>query len=266
MVKAIFFDLDDTLLWDQQSVKEAFRETSERAAELIGSDCSGLELAVRDEARKLYSEYAIYPFTQMIGINPFEGLWGHFDDPGEDFQQLKEIAPRYQQEAWMRGLARLGIDDPALGKELARYFPEARKRNPILYDDSLSVLAQLKKRFDLLLLTNGSPSLQQIKLKITPEIAPFFDHIIISGAFGRGKPDAAIFEHALSKYGYAPDDVLMVGDNPLTDILGAERAGIPSVWLNREQKAPHASVAATYEIGSLTELLPLIEEIQTAHT
>lgn len=263
MVKAIFFDLDDTLLWDQQSVKEAFRETCEWAAEQASADCSDLEQAVREEARKLYAGYSTHAFTQMIGINPFEGLWGRFDDSGDDFQQLKEVAPGYQQKAWTLGLKRIGIDEPTLGKRLAEYFPEARKRNPILYEDSLEVLDQLKGRFDLLLLTNGSPSLQQIKLDITPEIAPYFDHIVISGAFGRGKPDASIFEHALSKFGYVPEDVLMVGDNPLTDILGAERAGIPSVWLNREQKAPHETVVATYEIKGLKELLPLLEKLET---
>lgn len=263
MVKAIFFDLDDTLLWDQQSVKEAFRETCEWADGQTDADCSGLEQAVREEARKLYAEYPTYAFTQMIGINPFEGLWGRFNDSGDDFQQLKAIAPAYQQEAWTLGLKRLGIDNPALGKLLAEYFPEARKRHPILYEDSLEVLEQLTGRFDLLLLTNGSPSLQQIKLDITPEIAPYFDHILVSGAFGRGKPDPSIFEHALAKVGYAPEDVLMVGDNPMTDILGAERAGIPSVWLNREQKAAHETVAATHEIKNLKELLPLLDKLET---
>ena len=29
----------------------------------------------------------------MIGINPFEGLWGTFDDPSEDFQKMKAIIP-----------------------------------------------------------------------------------------------------------------------------------------------------------------------------
>lgn len=262
MVKAIFFDLDDTLLWDKESVNKAFQETCALAADLSGKDCSELEQAVREEARSLYSAYGTYEFTQMIGINPFEGLWGRFDDPGDEFQELKQIAPVYQQEAWRRGLERIGINEPALAKRLAEFFPEARKRNPILYEDSLEVLEQLKGRFELLLLTNGSPSLQQIKLEITPEIAPYFDHIIISGAFGRGKPDAAIFRHALEKFGYEPEEVLMVGDNPLTDILGAERAGIPSVWLNREQQEPYGQVSATHEIESLAELLPLLEKLQ----
>ena len=80
MIKAILFDLDDTLLWDQKSVKEAFSATCLVAAEKYNIDPEELENAVRNEARLLYSSYETYPFTQMIGINPFEGLWGNFLD------------------------------------------------------------------------------------------------------------------------------------------------------------------------------------------
>ncbi len=36
LLKAVFFDLDDTLLWDQKSVKEAFVATCEVAKEKYG--------------------------------------------------------------------------------------------------------------------------------------------------------------------------------------------------------------------------------------
>lgn len=261
MVKAIFFDLDDTLLWDKKSVEKAFQETSTLAEELTGSDCSGLEKAVRAAATELYAGYDTYGFTKMIGINPFEGLWGTFDDEGTQFQQMKTIVPAYRREAWTLGLKKIGIDSPEIGSQLAEYFPEARKRNPILYEESLDVLEDLKGHYQLLLLTNGSPSLQQTKLEITPEIAPFFDHIVISGAFGKGKPDPGIFHYALAKFGLSADEVLMVGDNLMTDIIGAEKAGIRSVWVNREEKAPHDSIIPTYEIQHLEELLQLLEQI-----
>lgn len=262
MVKAIFFDLDDTLLWDKKSVEKAFQETCHFAEELTGQDCSGLETAVRAVATELYAGYDTYDFTKMIGINPFEGLWGNFDDKGVDFQQMKTIVPAYRQDAWTFGLQKIGIENSSeIGSQLADYFPEARKRNPVLYEESLKVLADLKEHYQLLLLTNGSPSLQQLKLEITPEIAPFFDDIIVSGAFGKGKPDPSIFNHALSKFNLSADEVLMVGDNLMTDILGAEKAGIRSVWINREQKTPHKTVIPAYEIQHLEELLQLLEQL-----
>ncbi|WKA54267.1 HAD family hydrolase [Planococcus shixiaomingii] len=261
MLKAIFFDLDDTLLWDKKSIETAFEKTCQYATQASGADCSGLEDAVRAEASILYSGHETYPFAQMIGINPFEGLWGTFDDKGADFQKMKAFAPNYQREAWTRGLQRIGIDNPILGEQLARYFAEARKNSPFVYEETYRVLDRLKSRYQLLLLTNGSPTLQNTKLEITPEITPYFDHIVISGAFGKGKPDPEIFRYALSKFELAAEEVLMVGDNLLTDIIGAEQAGIRSVWVNREQNPAHDTIIPTYEIRHLEELFPILEEL-----
>ena len=54
-------------------------------------------------------------------------------------------------------------------------------------------------------------------------------------------------------------EVVMVGDNLNTDILGAKRAGITSVWLNRHDRKPE-DVKPTYEITNLLELLPILED------
>jgi len=259
MKEAIFFDLDDTLLWDNKSVATAFQKTCTYAKAKVNVDPNELEQAVRAEASALYDTYETRPFTQMIGINPFEGMWGTFDDPGEDFQKMKEIIANYQRKAWTRGLSKLGIDDETLGTELALYFPKMRKESPFVYEETFEVLDQLKGKYTLLLMTNGSPSLQNIKLEITPEIAPYFDHIIISGAFGKGKPDPSIFEHALDVVGLHADEVLMVGDNLMTDILGSSRVGIQSVWINREEKPVSEEVVPTYTISNLRELFDIIE-------
>jgi len=259
MIKAIFFDLDDTLLWDQKSVQEAFRATCEAAKQKYNQlDPAVLEEAVRKEARELYASYETYPFTQMIGINPFEGLWGNFLDDEENFRKMKEIVPTYRKESWTRGLKACGIDDPAFGHELAERFPAERRQKPFVYEESFQVLDELKGKYKLLLLTNGSPDLQNTKLKITPELVPYFDHIVISGAFGRGKPDPSIFLHALSLIELEKDEVIMVGDNLMTDILGANRAGIKSVWINRHNKERN-EVIPTYEIKHLEELYGILE-------
>lgn len=262
MIKAIFFDLDDTLLWDQRSVKEAFAATCKVAEERCGLDPNQLEEAVRENARKLYSSYETFPFTQMIGINPFEGLWGEFRDETEDFQKLSTIVPQYRKDAWTLALKQLGIDDPALGFELGELFPKNRRKVPFVYDDTFPVLDTLKENYRLVLITNGSPDLQNTKLAITPELVPYFDHIVISGGYGKGKPDKGIFEHALSLVSLQKDEVIMVGDNLNTDILGANRAGITSVWINREQKARN-EVVPSFEIRQLSDLYEILEKTKT---
>ncbi|MFS0780137.1 HAD family hydrolase [Bacillus sp. 1P06AnD] len=260
MLKAILFDLDDTLLWDQKSVSEAFKATCSYAAEKYNISSEQLEDAVRKAARELYASYDTYEFTQMIGINPFEGLWGDFGDGHLEFPKMKELAPGYRKGAWTQGLLMMGIQDQELGAKLAERFPEERKKNPFVYEESLRVLDALKGKYKLGLLTNGSPELQKTKLSITPEIAPYFDEIIISGSFGKGKPDASIFEFALDQIGVGPDEALMIGDNLMTDILGSNRAGIKNVWINRHGKERN-EVEPTYEIKHLEELYAILETV-----
>ncbi|UCZ55098.1 HAD family hydrolase [Bacillus shivajii] len=260
MIKAVFFDLDDTLLWDQKSVKEAFKATCLIAQKRYRIDPDQLEVAVRKAASDLYASYETYDFTKKIGINPFEGLWGNFLDDHNDFRKMKQIVPTYRKAAWTQGLIQLGIEDEDLGYELAERFPIERKKNPFVYEESFKILDMLKENYKLLLLTNGSPDLQNTKLDITPKLVPYFDHIIISGAFGIGKPDPSIFEHALERMGIDKDEAIMVGDNLMTDILGASRVGMKSVWINRENK-DRTDIVPNFEIKHLEELLPILDSL-----
>jgi putative hydrolase of the HAD superfamily len=195
----------------------------------------------------------------MIGINPFEGLWANFlEGEQEEFRKLQALAPGYRKEAWTRGLKSLGVDDPELGAELAEQFPAERRKRPLVYEETFRILDKLKGKYMLLLLTNGSPDLQKEKLNGVPELAPYFDHIIISGEFGEGKPAASIFRHALERLGIDPEDGIMVGDKLTTDILGANTIGMTSVWVNRHGAPRTDEIVPTHEIRHLEELLPLL--------
>ncbi|WP_150268041.1 HAD family hydrolase [Paenibacillus tepidiphilus] len=257
-ISAVLFDLDDTLLWDERSVEEAFRYTCEAAGSSVNPQ--ELEAAVRNEARSLYESYDTFPFTKLIGINPFEALWGNFT-AGEqpEFRQLEQLAPVYRKESWRRGLAALGVEDEALAETLAAKFAAERRSRPYIYEETLQILNELRGKYKLLLLTNGCPALQQEKLDGVPELVPYFDHIVISGKFGKGKPDAGIFEHALSLLDTSAEEAVMVGDKLTTDILGGLGAGLTTVWINRTAKADDPEIKPDYVIRSLSELLPLIK-------
>lgn len=259
-INAVLFDLDDTLLWDDRSIEEAFRTTCEAAGDTI--DPQELEVAVRREARGLYESYETYSFTQMIGINPFEALWGNFT-AGEqpEFRKMEQLAPVYRKESWRRGLAALGVNDEALAETLAAKFASERRTRPYIYEETLQVLDQLRGQVKLLLLTNGCPALQQEKLDGVPELIPFFDHIVISGDFGKGKPDKDIFHHALQLLDITPEQGIMVGDKLTTDIQGGLAAGLTTVWINRNDKPSNPEIQPDYEIGHLTELLPLVQTL-----
>jgi HAD superfamily hydrolase (TIGR01450 family) len=57
-----------------------------------------------------------------------------------------------------------------------------------------------------------------------------------------GKPGAIMFETALRRFGGAAGTTIMIGDNPMTDGLGAERAGICSLLVGPGN--PYESIAA----------------------
>ncbi len=261
MLKAIFFDLDDTLLWDAKSISEAFKATCERVLDKYNIDVAQLEKEVRESATRLYPTYETYDFVSNIGIGTFEGMWGEFLDEGEDFAKLREVVPEFRKRAWFEGLQALDIEDEALAEELAKIFPEERKKHIYLYEETLEVLDELKGKYQLLMLTNGSPHLQKTKLSLSPELAPYFDHIVISGDFGHGKPNVELFKYALSLLdGVEKNEVIMVGDNPMTDILGASKFGIDSIWINHDGRELE-EIIPTFEVSRLREILPIIKSL-----
>ncbi|OMP65955.1 HAD family hydrolase [Domibacillus epiphyticus] len=259
MKKAIFFDLDDTLLDDKKSIQTAFDITCGELAEKYSKDAACIEHHVRAAARAQYETYSFYPVTVSIGINPFEGLWGDFGDVHyKPFRDMGEQIADYQLKTWQNGLAAAEI--PSLESEWARErFRNVRRESPFVYEETFDVLDKLREKgYRLLLLTNGAPSLQLEKLTMTAELVPYFEHILISGNFGFGKPEKAIFDHALKLINAAPDEVLMVGDNQGTDILGATRTGIQSVWIDHGEGKVIEGANPHHTIGRLQDILSLV--------
>ncbi|WP_305856536.1 pyrimidine 5'-nucleotidase [Balneatrix alpica] len=117
----------------------------------------------------------------------------------------------------------------------------------------------LHGRVNLGIITNGFTELQQVRLQRTG-LAHAFSTLVISEQVGVAKPDKAIFEHAFSLMGQ-PDKqrVLMVGDNPHSDILGGLNAGIHTCWVNARQEPVPAGIAPHYQVQNLFELKALLQ-------
>ncbi|MCY9515907.1 HAD family hydrolase [Paenibacillus apiarius] len=263
-IQAVLFDLDDTLLWDERCVEEAFAATCQYAQSKTGANPERLEAEVRQAARDLYASYGTYSFTQNIGINPFEALWGHFTGgEHQEFRMLQQLAPMYRQSAWTRGLQAMRVEDDVLGAELAERFMNERRSRSYVYEETYEVLSKLKTRYPLLLLTNGSPDLQQEKLDGVPDLIPFFDHIVISGNYPEGKPAISLFQHAMSLLNIEPSEGLMVGDKLTTDIQGAHNVGMHHAWLNRKGLELSGDIHPEYEISDLSQLFAIIDQIDS---
>ena len=72
-----------------------------------------------------------------------------------------------------------------------------------------------------------------------------------------GKPNAIIMEKAVEHLGLAREDLLMVGDNYLTDIRAGIDNGIPTLLVTtgftKPEEVPNLPIAPTYVLSSLAE-------------
>jgi putative hydrolase of the HAD superfamily len=80
--------------------------------------------------------------------------------------------------------------------------------------------------------------------------------VVTSETTGYKKPDPRIFHYAMEQLNTQPEACLMIGDNPLSDILGAQRAKIDQVFFNPENK--EIELSPTFTISHLRELEDLL--------
>lgn len=121
-----------------------------------------------------------------------------------------------------------------------------------------NLLNTLRGKMKLGIITNGFTELQQVRLDRTG-FRDHFDVLIISEQVGVAKPHPDIFEYALSAMGHpSREKVLMVGDNPDSDILGGLNAGLHTCWVNADNKPEPTDIKPHYQVSSLSELESLL--------
>ncbi len=104
-------------------------------------------------------------------------------------------------------------------------------RNQVdFYPDVMPALARLSARLPLAALTNGNADLGRIGIQ------GHFQVFVSAREHGHAKPDTPIFMATCARLGLAPSQVLHIGDDPLLDVVGARRAGMPSCWINRKKE------------------------------
>jgi putative hydrolase of the HAD superfamily len=106
------------------------------------------------------------------------------------------------------------------------------------------------------ILTNGLKEAQRPRLLKTG-ISHFFDYIIVSDEIGISKPNQEIFELAKLTLGNIPsENILLVGDNPFSDIEGAQKFGFKTIWFNIKQKELPQQIQPTMIVSKLEDIIP----------
>lgn len=85
------------------------------------------------------------------------------------------------------------------------------------------------------------------------DLASHFEVVIDSHIVGRSKPDKEIFQFALDELRLEPHEAAYVGDSYGYDVIGARRAGLYPILLDR--MCAYKSEPELTRIRSLTELI-----------
>ena len=234
MIRAIFFDLDDTLenWW---VAKTAIRDKFCRfVAKKYGLSMEGFfRMFVKVE-------------YEIVGksLNPMvydRKVW------------LKQALKRFGMETGKRELESLD----------KLYWKIAFSRIKI-YPDTIATLKKLGKYKKIIITdSDGDPhdEIKNKKIRILG-IRKYFDLIVTSNETGKNKPDKGMWRFALKKLKLKPSECIMVGDKPEMDLKPTKEMGFATVWMRKGDWASRRKQKkfkyVDYEITKISDLLRLL--------
>lgn len=232
-VRAVLFDLDDTLFDHTGAARAALRVVH------AAHDC-----------------FKTWPFDELERAHARFLEEAHLDV----LAGTKTI-----DEARLARFTRLfnaaGVDiDSATLEATAMSYRHAylEGRGPVA--GARALLAAVKESATVGIVSNNVREEQEAKLRLCG-FAPYVDALVVSGEIGIAKPDPAIFEIALTRLAMRADEAVMVGDSWSADIEGARAAGIRAIWFNRTRAAspePSHRVDELYALEPIDSALSMI--------
>jgi len=229
-IKAITFDLDDTLYNNRPVIKK-------------------LDI----EFYQWFSHH--YPVSRTRDIH----WWLQVKRTLlRDHPELAHDVTLWRYRQIEMGLKLLGYNDQkaTIAAEVA-ITEVLRLRNQIQISKSThDVLSKLSNTLPLVAISNGNADPHKIGL------SSYFQLILRAGPDGRAKPYPDMFDTACHHLGFDAYSILHVGDHGQTDVLGARNYGMCSCWFNDQNRNTRTdiklSVLPDVEISHLRELLTLI--------
>jgi putative hydrolase of the HAD superfamily len=260
-IRALLFDLDDTLAVDEAVSHETFAHVAAVAADRFGAEPARFATDAMAIARSLWAEGVCRPFCRSIGISAFECLWGGFTGESEELTALRKWATAYRVDVFAKALTMQGIlCPPEAGAVLSAEFEATRRNRQRLLPGARELMEQLSSDYSLALLTNGAPDLQREKIAASG-LESFFKAIAVSGEHGIGKPKPEIFYRLIGQLGVSAGEAVMVGNSLERDIAGARNAGIRSIWIRVPGSEEQAEVTPDHTITALVEIPAILKEL-----
>ena len=230
-IKAVLFDLDETLIDSMQGHVGAH----ERVSELI------IEYLEKNKI-EINSKELIFQISNL-----------------DDTMNKKFI---YDRDEWWPDLIhsvapKIHISE-VLIKKLTKEYWQSYALNAKPYADTILTLNYLKKKYLLGLIsdTDHLPGMKRYRINIQP-FKSLFDLTLVSGEETKEtKPSAEPFLYAAKKLGIKVSECIFVGDKPFADIEGAKKALMKTILVYRRDWG--YAIEADYTIKSLSELCDIL--------
>ncbi len=226
MIKAVFIDVDNTLLSFTGYVKQAMKEG--------------------------FARYGLRPYEESM-YGTFEminnGLWEQIEQGTLTFEELMKIR-------WNRIFDALGISFD--GPVFEQFFREALYDSAIPEPGAFDLLDYLKGRYVLCAASNGPYEQQIHRLKIAG-MYEHFAHCFISEKVGAQKPGKAFFDHCFHILrendlpGLHPEETMIIGDSMTSDIAGGTAYGMHTCLYLRGREVSSLKARGNGDAGATAE-------------
>ena len=233
MIKAVLFDLDDTLFDHEYCARTALESVRAAHAGFAPVEAVALQRSHAAILEELHAEVMAGRLDLDVARI-------------ERFRRLFEFA---------------GVDaDHSLAREAAHTYRGRYLESRRAVTGAATLLEMARQRARIGIVSNNLLEEQQDKLRCC-RLDQYVDVLVVSEEAGVSKPDPRIFEIALERLDCRPDEAVMIGDSWAADIVGARAADIRAIWFNRENAAPPADPADVSVIRALEPAPDVLEKI-----
>ena len=233
MIKAIYFDLDNTLVHRIKSI-EVY------AAEFY-----------KDFAQQLV-EASVEDIITIITIQDNGGYLAK-DSP---YKTVKEAVSKtlYQQLNWHH--------KPAI-EELETHWHDRFPLYSVAMQGANELLEMLSEQgFYIGIISNGAHDTRLARAETLMAYSKV-NKLVSSESAGINKPAKEIFINTITEAGLKPEECCYVGDHPINDIEGSRNAGLKTIWIKGFHDWPKDTKPADHSIEHLSEIIDLLALFNT---
>lgn len=199
----------------------------------------------------------LYPRRRFV-LSGFAAVARHLDEywgvPARDaflcLVRATRTSPGRELQALIRRFALPDWLVPRLVTIIRAHRPSLR-----LPRATCRALAALRTHWAVGVVTNGPPDQQARKVDALG-LASLVNAVVYADATGAPKPAVEPFLVAARQLGAAPDRVVVVGDDPRTDVAGARAAGMYAVRVLRPGHPAGESAGAAHGVVQSLEEVP----------